>query len=72
MADNQIIKLFYQVLALISECILSYNNGLRLLENLLILNKYKNSTFRKCRDEDFPIFFNLTLTKILDRYQNSL
>ena len=72
LTDNQIIKLFYQVLALISECILSYNNGLRLLENLLILNKYKNSTFRKCRDEDFPIFFNLTLTKILDRYQNSL
>ncbi len=70
--DEETIKLFYQVLALISECILSYYNGVELLNNLLIKDKYKNDIFKNCKDEDFPIFFNITLTKILDKYQNSL
>ena len=69
--DEEAIKLFYQVLALISERILSYYNGVELLNNLLIEDKYRNSIFEKCTDEHFPILFNLTLTKILDKYQNS-
>ena len=28
--------------------------------------------FKYCQNEDFPIFFNLTLTKILDKFQGSL
>ena len=70
--DQEVIKLFYQVVALVSECILSYYNGVKLLNNLLIENKYKEDIFEKCTNEIFPIFFNLTLTKILDKYQNSL
>ena len=69
--DEEVIKLFYQVLALISERILSYYNGIELLNNLLIEDKYRNTIFEKCTDEIFPILFNLTLTKILDKYQNS-
>ena len=42
------------------------------MNNLLIENKYKEDIFEKCTNEIFPIFFNLTLTKILDKYQNSL
>ena len=70
--ENQVTKLFYQVLALVSECILSYYNASKFLENLLIKDKYRNSIFHSCRYEDFPKFFNLTLNKILDKYQNSL
>ena len=69
--ENQVIKLFYQVLALVSECILSYYNAARLLENLLN-GTYRDGIYELCRDEDFPKFFNLTLNKILDKYQNSL
>ena len=70
--DQEVIRLFYQVVALVSECILSYYNGVKLLTNLLFEKKYKEDIFEKCTDETFPIFFNLTLTKILDKYQNSL
>ena len=70
--DEEAIKLFYQVLALISECILSYYNGVEFLDNLIFKGKYKDDIFTKCTNEDFPIFFNITLTKILDKYQNSL
>ena len=70
--DEETIKLFYQVLALISECILSYYNGIELLNNLLIKDIYRKEIFGECTDEHFPIFFNITLTKILDKYQNSL
>ena len=70
--DEETIKLFYQVLALISECILSYYNGVELLNNLLIKDIYRKEIFGECTDEHFPIFFNITLTKILDKYQNSL
>ena len=69
--DQEVIKLFYQVVALVSELILSYYNGVKLLRNLLIENKYRDDIFEKCTNEIFPIFFNLTLTKILDKYQNS-
>ena len=69
--DEEAIKLFYQVLALISERILSYYNGVELLNNLIIKDEYRNTIFEKCTDENFPILFNLTLTKILDKFQNS-
>ena len=68
--ENQVIKLFYQILALVSECILSYYNASNLLDKLLLGN-YRNSIFDKCSYEEFPKFFNLTLNKILDKYQNS-
>ena len=70
--DEEAIKLFYQVLAFISECILSYYNGVEFLDNLIFKGKYKNDIFNKCTNEVFPQFFNITLTKILDKYQNSL
>ena len=69
--DEEAIKLFYQVIALVSENILSYYNGVEFLNNLLKKGKYKD-IFKKCLNEEFPIFFNITLTKILDKYQNSL
>ena len=69
--EDQVIKLFYQILALVSECILSYYNASKLIENILD-KKYRSTIFNQCRHEDFPKFFNLTLNKILDKYQNSL
>ena len=69
--ENQVIKLFYQILALVSECILSYYNASKLIENLLN-DKYRNTIFNESKYEDFPKFFNLALNKILDKYQNSL
>ena len=70
--DEEVIKLFYQVLAFISENILSYYNAAKFLNNFLIKGEYKSTIFSDCNDEDFPKFFNITLTKILDKYQNSL
>ncbi len=69
--DIEVIKFFYQVLALVSENILSYYNGVKFLDNFLIEGRYCK-IFNKCKDKDFPKFFNITLTKILDKYQNSL
>ena len=70
--DEETIKLFYQILALVSENILSYYNAVKFLRKFLKKGKYKSEIFANCRDEDFPKFFNITLTKILDKYQNSL
>ncbi len=72
--DENAIKLYYQILSLISEGILSYYNAISFVENILFnKNKnYKTSIFKKCKDEEYPILFNLTLEKILDKYQNSL
>ena len=70
--DEEVIKLFYQTAALISENILSYFNAIQFLDNLLMENKYRKDIFEKCSDENFPIFFNLCLTKLLDKYQNSM
>ena len=72
--DENVIKLYYQILALISEGILSYYNAIEFVENILF-NKNKNYRrliFKKCKDEEYPILFNLTLEKLLDKYQNSL
>ena len=70
--DEEVIKFFYQVLALVSENILSYYNAVKFMDNFLKKGMYKSEIFSKCKNEDFPKFFNITLTKILDKYQNSL
>ena len=72
--DEEVIKLYYQILALISEGILSYYNAIEFVENILFQkNKdYRKTIFEVCEDQDYPTFFNLTLTKILNRFQNSL
>ena len=72
--DEQIIKLFYQIAALVSEGILSYYNAIEFSENLLFhKNKnYLKEIFYQCNIDEYPIFFNLTLTKILEKFQNSL
>ena len=70
--DEETIKLFYQILAFVSENILSYYNAVKFLDNFLIKGQYKDTIFAKCNDEDFPKFFNITLTKIMDKFQNSL
>ena len=42
------------------------------MDNLLNKCQYRDTIFSRCKDEDFPKFFNITLTKIMDKYQNSL
>ena len=72
--DEEVIKLYYQILALISEGILSYYNAIEFVENILFQkNKdYRKTIFEFSNDQDYPTFFNITLTKILNRFQNSL
>ena len=72
--DEELIKLYYQILALISEGILSYYTAIEFVENILFQKKkdYYKEIFKESSDIDYPTFFNLTLTKILNRYQNSL
>ena len=72
--DEEVIKLNYQILALVSEGILSYYNAIEFIENILFQKKkdYRKTIFEPCYDLDFPVFFNLTLTKILNKFQNSL
>ena len=71
--DENVIKLYYQILALISEGILSYYNAIEFVENIIFeKNKnYKNTIFKNCKEEEYPILFNLTLEKFLDKFQNS-
>ena len=74
--DEEVIKLFYQIIALVSEGILSYYTAIEFTENLLFQKKenYFSKIFSVLEDNKdlYPIFFNLTLTKILNKYQNSL
>ena len=77
--DEEVIKLFYQIIALVSEGILSYYHAIEFTENILFQknNDYKENIFSKLELENsdtdlYPIFFNLVLTKILNKYQNSL
>ena len=72
--DEELIKLYYQILALISEGILSYYTAIEFIENILFQKKrnYRKEIFKESSDQDYPTFFNLTLTKILNKYQNSL
>ena len=73
--DEEVIKLFYQIVALISEGILSYYTAIEFVENILF-NKtinYFTKIFSILKNTDlYPIFFNLVLTKLLNKYQNSL
>ena len=72
--DEELIKLYYQIIVLISEGILSYYNAIEFTENILFQkNKdYRTEIFEKSQDRDYPTFFNITLTKLINRYQNSL
>ena len=72
--DENLIKLYYQILALISEGILSYYTSLKFVENILFNknNNYKSTIFNLCKEEEYPLLFNLSLEKLLDKYQNSL
>ena len=72
--DEEVVKLNYQILALVSEGILSYYTAIEFVENILFQKKtdYRKSIFKECTDLDYPVFFNLTLTKILNKFQNSL
>ena len=72
--DEDLIKLYYQILALISEGILSYYTSIDFIENILFNKRrnYRQEIFKESSDQDYPTFFNLTLTKILNKYQNSL
>lgn len=71
--DLYVLKLYYQILALISENILSYYNSIDFVENILGLKEknYKETIFKDCSLKDYPFLFNETLTRILDTYQNS-
>ena len=72
--DEEVIKLFYQIVALVSEGILSYYNAIEFTENILFQkNKnYFSEIFNILPNVDlYPIFFNLVLTKILNKFQNS-
>ena len=72
--DEELIKLYYQILALISEGILSYYTAIEFVENIIFQKKrdYRQEIFKESSDQDYPTFFNLTLTKILNKLQNSL
>ena len=73
-SDENLIKLYYQILSLISEGILSYYTAMEFVENILY-NKsqnYKETIFKICQENDYPLLFNLSLEKLLDKYQNSL
>ena len=65
--DLHIIKLYYQMFALISENILSYYNAIEFISKL---QKLRESYFSICSPEEFPVLLNETLTRILDSYQN--
>ena len=73
--DEEVIKLYYQIVALVSEGILSYYNGIEFIENILFQKSkdYLKTIFSQCNNiNDYPTFFNLTLNKILNKFQNSL
>ena len=73
--DEEVIKLSYQILALVSEGILSYYNAIEFVENILFqkTKDYLKEIFSEITDmNEYPTFFNLTLTKFLEKYQNSL
>ena len=72
--DEEVIKLFYQIVALVSEGILSYYTAIEFTENILFQKNqnYFTKIFSILENKDlYPIFFNLTLTKLLNKYQNS-
>ena len=73
--DEELIKLFYQIIALVSEGVLSYYTAIELTENILFQKNvdYFTKIFSVLENKDlYPIFFNLVLTKLLNKFQNSL
>ena len=77
--DEEVIKLYYQIVSLVSEGILSYYTAIEFTENILFQKNqdYFTKIFsileKKEKNKDlYPIFFNLVLTKILNKFQNSL
>ena len=73
--DEELIKLFYQIVALVSEGVLSYYTAIEFTENILFQKNmnYFTKIFSVLENEDlYPIFFNLVLTKLLNKFQNSL
>ena len=73
--DEELIKLFYQIVALVSEGVLSYYTAIELTENILFQKNvdYFTKIFSVLEKKDlYPIFFNLVLTKLLNKFQNSL
>ena len=73
--DEELIKLFYQIVALVSEGVLSYYTAIELIENILFQKNvdYFTKIFSVLENKDlYPIFFNLVLTKLLNKFQNSL
>ena len=72
--DENLIKLYYQILSLISEGILSYYTALEFVENIIFTKdkNYKETIFKICKEEEYPLLFNLSLERLLDKYQNSL
>ena len=73
--DEELIKLFYQIDALVSEGVLSYYTAIELTENILFQKNvdYFTKIFSVLENKDlYPIFFNLVLTKLLNKFQNSL
>ena len=72
--DENLIKLYYQILSTISEGILSYYNAIEFAENIIYSKSknYKETIFNPITNpEDYPLLFNLSLEKLLDKYQNS-
>ena len=73
--DEELIKLFYQIVAFVSEGVLSYYTAIELTENILFQKNvdYFTKIFSVLENKDlYPIFFNLVLTKLLNKFQNSL
>ena len=72
--DENLIKLYYQILALISEGILSYYSAIEFAENIIYSKSknYKETIFKQLKIDEYPLLFNLSLEKLLDKYQNSL
>ena len=56
--DEEVIKLNYQILALISEGILSYYNAIEFIENIIFQKKkdYRSTIFESSTDQEYPIF----------------
>ena len=72
--DIYIIKLYYVILALISENILSYFNAIELVQKILRLDDdidYKLKIFEESNNDEYPIFLTETLTRIIDSHQGS-
>lgn len=66
-----VLKLNYLILGIISENILSYYNSIEFIENVVFNHKtnYKETFFRICKNEEYPLFLNESLTRILDDFQ---